>query len=185
MFLGAIAVAAIAVPARAGEDGTVAERGMSLGPRVAYFDPKQSGADSVWFGGAQLRFYLNKIFAIEGSVDYRQQDAGSNLTVRTMPVQASLLAYLLYRKPVAVFLLGGGGWYFTKFDVDNGPGDHTENRFGPHAGGGVQFFLSDAWSIDGTWRYIWLQRVKSDNTLSDENYDPSGQMVTAALNYHF
>src|SRR5262245_46723639 len=90
-----LALAASATPAFAGKDGTVAERGASFGVRAAYFDPKQDGADSTWFGGAQLRFYLSEHFGLEASGDYRQNDLGADITVKTYPVQASLLAYII------------------------------------------------------------------------------------------
>ena len=158
---------------------------ISLGPRATYFVPKNDNwSDGHFFGGAQLRLHMGKVFAIEGSADYRREHFDST-RVDTYPVQVSLLAYLFPDSPITPFVLGGGGWYYTHV---KGPGgfDDTQNRFGAHAGGGLQFFMSRYWSIDATYRYIWLKDIKSkDVTLIDKKFDDRGHMVTLALNYHF
>ena len=136
--------------------------------------------------------YLAPAIAIEGSVDYRQTDLGNNTTVHTYPVQASLLAYLIYKKPLALYILGGGGWYFTRIDFPSPLNDQTSNKFGPHAGGGVEFFPDEHWSVNADYRYIWVQKVHNNNSstfstpsTNQSDYDQSGAMLTAALNYHF
>ena len=154
----------------------------SIGGRAVWFDPK--GGDSSWSGGAQVRLYLTRFFAIEGSADYRQNKFNGT-TVHTYPVQVSALLYLLPGWRLSPFILGGGGWYYTTVD---GPGgfDDTQNRFGVHAGGGLQYFISRHFSIDGTYRYIWLEDVASkDRNITDKDFRDSGQMVTIGVNYHF
>ena len=154
----------------------------SIGGRAAYIDPKDGEAN--WFGGAQVRFYLAKFFAIEGSADYRQDKFGTT-TTDTFPVQVSALLYLLPGKRLSPFILGGGGWYYTHV---KGPGgfDDTQNRFGLHAGGGLQFFISEHWSIDGTYRYIWLEKLESrDANITNKSFQDSGHMITAGVNFHF
>ncbi|MBV9080406.1 MAG: porin family protein [Elusimicrobia bacterium] len=185
LLTGALLSVGVAMPALAGEGGTVAERNFSIGPRAAVFIPKESSANDTWYGGVQLRAMFNRVAGLEGSIDYREDDFGST-KVKTYPVQASLLLYLANKKPFCFFLLGGGGWYNQHIEPDNGPST-TKQRFGPHAGAGIQYFLSDAWSLDSTWRYIWLQRVNLTNStlLKSNSYDPSGQQVTIGLNYHF
>jgi opacity protein-like surface antigen len=69
-----------------------------------------------------------------------------------------------------------------------GPGgfDETQHRFGLHAGGGLQFMLHRNWSIDGSYRFVWLERVQSkDENLFDKKFQDEGHMVTIGLNYHF
>lgn len=93
--------------------------------------------------------------------------------------------YLLPGKRLSPFILGGGGWYYTTV---KGPGgfDDTQNRFGGHAGGGLQFWFNDRVSIDGTYRHIWLEDVQSrDQNIKDKNFRDSGQMVTVGINFHF
>jgi len=154
----------------------------SIGGRATYFDPKDGDAN--WFGGGQLRLHPFKFLAVEGSVDYRKTDINST-TVRTFPVQGSLLIYPLGTKRISPFILGGAGWYFT--DVE-GPGDFdkTQHRFGAHVGGGLQLFLSEHLSIDSTYRHIWLEKIESkDASLHDKQFQDNGHMVTFGLNLHF
>jgi opacity protein-like surface antigen len=154
----------------------------SIGGRAAYYDPNEGQAR--WFGGAQVRVNPFKYLSFEGSADYRRQDT-EGTRVHTYPVQVSALIYPLGHTRLAPFLLGGGGWYYTTV---KGPGnfDDTQNRFGLHAGGGLQFFISDHISIDSTYRYIWLEDIESrDQNIKDKSFNDNGHMVTAGLNFHF
>ena len=154
----------------------------SIGGRAAYYDPKDMQAH--WFGGAQVRVNPFKFLSFEGSADYRSQDTAGS-TIHTYPVQVSALIYPLGHTRLAPFLLGGGGWYYTSV---NGPGnfDDTQNRFGLHAGGGLQFFFNNHISIDSTYRYIWLEDIQSrDQNIKDKDFNDNGHMITAGLNFHF
>lgn len=154
----------------------------SIGGRATYYDPLEG--QSRWFGGGQVRLYPFKYLAFEGSADYRREDTDGS-RIHTYPVQVSALIYPLGHTRLAPFLLGGGGWYYTTV---KGPGnfDDTQNRFGLHAGGGLQFFLSNRISIDSTYRYIWLEDIQSiDQNIKDKNFNDNGHMITAGLNFHF
>lgn len=185
------ALALLAVAWTAGPLLAFERSGASLGGRGVYFDPKDAD-DGTWYGGAQLRFYFTPTLALEGSVDYREDEyANGAVKVRTWPIQASMLFYLADEN-VAVnpFLLGGAGWYMTTVETKVPPlidESDTDDRFGLHAGGGLQFFLSEAVSLDGTYRYIWLEALKSKDTasLQDKEFNDSGHMLTAGLNFHF
>ena len=154
----------------------------SIGGRATYYDPIEG--QSRWFGGGQLRLYPSKYLAFEGSADYRREDtAGSR--IHTYPVQVSALIYPLGHTRLAPFLLGGAGWYYTTV---KGPGnfDDTQNRLGFHAGGGLQFFLSNRISIDSTYRYVWLEDIQSrDQNIKDKSFNDNGHMITVGLNFHF
>ena len=154
----------------------------SIGGRATYYDPQEGQLR--WFGGALVRVNPFRYLSFEGSADYRQQDT-EGTRVHTYPVQVSALIYPLGHTRLAPFLLGGGGWYYTTV---KGPGnfDDTQNRFGLHAGGGLQFFLSDHISLDSTYRYIWLEDIRSkDQNIKDKDFNDNGHMVTAGLNFHF
>lgn len=154
----------------------------SIGGRAAYYDPNDTQAR--WFGGAQVRVNPFKYLSFEGSADYRERETAGT-TIHTYPVQVSALIYPLGHSRLAPFLLGGGGWYYTTV---KGPGnfDDTQNRFGLHAGGGLQFFFTNHISIDSTYRYIWLEDVQSrDQNIQDKNFNDNGHMITAGLNFHF
>lgn len=154
---------------------------LSIGGRATYYDPND--ADGNWYGGAQVRAYLGKYFAIEGSADYRRNDF-EDTKVHSYPVQVSALIYPLGHMRLAPFILGGGGWYYTSVE---GPAvDDTQNRFGAHAGGGLQFMLTRHLSIDATYRYVWLESIQSKNaSLDDKKFSDNGYMVTVGLNFHF
>lgn len=183
MLLGLLAVLTIGGVVKA-EDYTVGGHAFSIGPRATYGKAKDA-EEGKWFGGAQLRFGLGKALALEGSIDYRKDEYPLNVDVLTYPVQATLLAYLAPDAPVSPYLLGGGGWYFTKIEGPFGYND-TDYRFGPHAGGGLEVALGPSVSLDGSYRYIWLKnfRSRNDNELEAE-YNDSGYMVTVGLNFKF
>jgi len=176
----ALALLAAAGPARAEED-MESRSGITFGPRASYFHPK--AADSgTWSGGAQLRLHFTPVLAVEGSADYRQSRFEGR-TVDVYPVQASLMIYLLPGAAISPYILGGGGWYYTHFR----DGDHTDQRFGPHAGAGLEMFLSRNWSIDGSYRYLWAEDIHSQDAAHPlgKNFSDKGYMVTAAINYRF
>jgi hypothetical protein len=155
---------------------------LSIGGRATYLDPKDGS--SRWFGGGQVRLHPWRYLAFEGSADYRRNDIGDT-RVHSYPVMVSALIYPFGTTRLAPFLLGGGGWYYTTV---KGPGgfDDTQNRFGAHAGGGLQFFFNKHVSIDGTYRYIWLEKIESrDQNIADKNFQDNGHMVTAGINFHF
>ena len=155
---------------------------LSVGGRAMYYDP--SDGDANWYGGAQVRLHLFRFFAIEGSADYRKNDFGGT-TAHSYPVQVSGLIYPLGTTRLAPFILGGGGWYYTTV---SGPGnfDNTQNRFGAHVGGGLQFFFNKHFSIDSTYRYIWLEKIESkDQNIVDKKFSDNGHMVTIGVNFHF
>ncbi len=154
----------------------------SIGGRAMYYDPI-GGSDS-WYGGAQARWYLNDIFALEASMDYRKNGFGST-TAKTFPLQLSGLVYLLPGKRLSPYLIGGGGWYYT--DV-NGPNNFSDaqQRFGLHGGAGLQLMLNQNWSVDGSYRWVWLERIHSqDQNGNSVSLHDEGHMVTVGLNYHF
>lgn len=184
-YLMALALAAAPLTVMADERLEEIQEGdfgrLSLGLRYAHFDPKDG--DKAEFPGVQLRWYPSREIAIEGSIDGRENDLGGGADLKVYPVQATLLAYILPRTQVKPFLLAGAGWYFTTLQVP-GRDDETEDRLGVHAGAGVQYMFSRAWSIDGTYRHIWLEDIEVGGGTGGEVND-DGPMYTVGLNYHF
>jgi len=160
------------------------EKTFSIGPRATYSTPKDAD-EGQWAPGAQARLQLSSVFGLEASIDYLKNDFGPLTTVKTYPVQASLLAYIMPKSAVSPFLLGGVGWYYTQVD---GPGSFSEttSRFGLHAGAGLEVMLNKSLSLDGTYRYVWLESLGSkDENALDKTYEDSGSMITLALNLLF
>jgi opacity protein-like surface antigen len=164
-------------------DSTTYTSPISFGPRASYFKPKD--ADGKWSGGAQLRLWPGSPVGFEGSVDYRRETFGDT-EVHIYPVQASILLNLIPHSPVNLFALGGAGWYYTHIDRPDPFKDDTDNRLGVHAGGGLLVHLGAGWSLDGTYRYVWLDKLTTkDAALQDKQLEDSGHQVTIGLNYNF
>ena len=185
----AILFAAALAPRAASADGDkpadnsmhASRSGVTLGGRASYFRPK--GADGgALYGGGQLRLHFTSVLAVEGSADYRQNKFGGT-TVDEVPVQASLLLYLAPSWVVSPYILGGVGWYYTHVQGVSG----STNRYGPHAGAGLEVALARHWTIDGSCRYLWTQSLTAPTTASPagKNFSDNGFMLTAALNYRF
>ncbi len=52
--------------------------------------------------------------------------------------------------------------------------------------GDFRLMLSRNWSVDGSYRFVWLERVQSkDENLQNKKFQDEGHMVTIGLNYHF
>lgn len=164
--------------------GGVGERVFSIGPRATYSTPKDADTGQ-WAPGAQARLHLSSALGLEASIDYLKNDFGPLTTVKTYPVQASLLAYIIPGGAVSPFLLGGVGWYYTQVNGPAGFSD-TTSRFGLHAGAGLEVMLNKSLSLDGSYRYVWLESLDSkDANALDKTYKDSGSMITLALNLLF
>lgn len=164
-------------------ESDISRGGLSIGPRFAVIDPKDDKSRP--FGGAQARLHLGPVLALEASADLRRDKYENNTRVWTAPVQLSALAYLIPTGPISPFILGGAGWYYTKVE-SNGNFKDSQHRFGLHAGAGLQWWLSRGISVDGTYRYLWIEQLESkDASLRDKKFDDSGHMFTVGLNLHF
>ena len=172
----------VAAPARAQ---------VSLGGHASY--TKASGADGTWAGGAQLRLRFPGPLGVEGLIDYRRTTYSAGgadvLRVEQYPVQASLMLFLL-SGPVQPYVLGGGGWYYTR-STFLGPqaalGSETQHTYGGHAGGGLEFGAGKRASLYVDVRYVFL-RVDSIDTIRDRynnNPKPDFWHGTAGVNFKF
>ncbi len=135
-------------------------QGLGFGPLAGYF--KSADADQgEYMGGAALRLKLTKSLAVEGSIMYRQEKYGGGaLTVRSWPVMATGLFYLL---PPVLYGAVGAGWYNTTLDYDQSKmggsvmvKDETTQEFGWHFGGGVEIPFGQGTHIYGDIRYVFL-----------------------------
>jgi len=105
------------------------------------------------------------------------------VTTHQWPVQLSGLIFLPKIILVQPFLLGGVGWYNTTVHGPNGF-DQTQNQYGPHAGAGVEVNLSSNVFLDATYRYVWLNKLHSENAQgTSQEIRDSGHMITVGINY--
>ena len=166
------------------ESSGVGNQVFSLGPRTIYSMPSDADQGQ-WSAGVQARIHMSLSLALEASMDARSNNFNKLTTIKTWPFQVSLLAYIFPGANLSPYLLGGAGWYYTQVD---GPFsfNHADSRFGMHAGTGLEFMLNESISIDGSYRYVWLESVSSkDEYAIYKNYQDSGSMVTIALNFLF
>jgi len=181
-LLTLLAVAALAPSAAADDEVVGPQSGVSIGGRAMYY--RFAGEDhGTLNGGAQLRLHFTSVLALEGSADYRRETVDGH-TTDVYPVQASLMVYLAPGFRVSPYILGGGGWYFTHVQGVNNP---SQNRFGPHAGAGLEWFIDQHWSVDGSYRYVWNESIHSQDSAHPlgQNFGDGGFMLTTALNYRF
>ena len=165
------------------EDSRGPRPGLSIGGRAAYYHTASAGRGD-FAEGIQARYHLTRRWALEGSVDARQNKFGA-AKVDIIPLQFSALVYLMphgYR--FAPYILAGGGWYYTHV---YSPADSSSFRFGPHAGAGVEFFYNSAWSFGGSYRYMWTDDIHSRDAQHPlgRSFGDKGSMLTAAVNYSF
>lgn len=106
---------------------------------------------------------LTGVFGLELFIGHRidtYDEAGTPvLRVQQIPVQLSLLAYLLPNLRVQPYLLGGIG-YYRIWCTGEGPyeseGRTIENKFALHAGAGIDVRVSRAVSLRLDARYVFL-----------------------------
>jgi opacity protein-like surface antigen len=182
--LAVLLLSALGASVARADDADYPAKGLSLGGRAAWYQADNGLGNNQWYGGAQARLHLTKTWAVEGSGDYRQRlDNGSRISV--VPVQASLEVYPLPTLfHIAPFALAGVGWYYTRVNAPNGF-NSTQHRFGPHVGLGAEFFLNHRWSVDATYRHVWISDINEPNTSTNQRLRDSGHQMTAGINFHF
>jgi len=160
------------------------ENKFSAGPRATYYTPQDADTGR-WSPGVQAKLHLSPDLGLEASIDYLKNEFGGLTTIKTFPIQGSLLAYITPGKIVKPFLLGGVGWYYTMVDGPFGY-DNSTSRFGLHAGAGLEVILNSSLFLSGSYRYVWLADVASrDASALSRTYHDSGSMITLALNFSF
>lgn len=161
-----------------------AKKALSVGPRASYCTPKDADSGQ-WAPGVQARVHLTPDLGLEASIDYLKNDFGPLTTVKTIPLQGSLLAYINPGEIVKPFVLGGVGWYYTMVDGPFGY-SNSASRFGLHAGLGLEIIMNKSLFLSGTYRHVWLKDVASKDASSlSRTYNDSGSMITFALNFVF
>lgn len=114
-------------------------------------------------GGALGITRLTGVFGLELLIGHRidtYDEAGTRaLRVQQIPVQLTLLAYVLPNLRVQPYLLGGIGYYriwATGVGTRETEGRSIENKFALHAGGGVDVRVSRSVSLRLDARYVFL-----------------------------
>jgi opacity protein-like surface antigen len=170
-----------------------------LGPRVGYYRSKDA-AEGSWYGGLQARFRFGEYFGLEGAVDYRMEETfdvdapgfSGEIAQHSYPVTASLMIFLPILPHFSPYVVGGGGYYFTKIDYSEsleaiGFDDQTEKPFGWHAGAGLEFPFTEHAALNFDFRWIFMDSEfgTSAGTDLDEDRTADGYAATAAVMFYF
>jgi opacity protein-like surface antigen len=191
LLLGALVAFAAAPPPALADDAfkDYFDGRFGIGFRANYWN-QDDADDATWFAGTAFRWRLSDPIALEASVDgHRDEFEHGDIEVFTIPVQASLLLYPLGNARLSPYGIGGMGWYFTHINYEGALDDlddDTDNRFGLHAGGGLDFALTPKITLNGDLRYVWLDKFETDDEdLLDKEFDQSGPMVTMGVTFYF
>ena len=146
------------------------------------------------FMGGHIRAGISPKTAVELALDlHSETNEALTRRIREYPIQASLLVFPI-KATFAPYVLGGGGWYTTKFETlvgDETVASESERKFGWHAGFGAELRLGRHAGAHADYRYTFLRfGGDDDDTIRDEGFSrflPSyqGSMWTAGLTVYF
>ena len=164
-------------------EGEKEYRPFSIGVAGGYLNAKNAD-HGTWTVGAQARLRLG-FFAAEASIQFHENRyEGGDVLVSQYPVQLTAFFYVLPTGPIRPYVLGGVGWYYTRFDYTGAFAsvpNRTEHIFGEHLGAGGEIFLGTGISLDADVRYIFLNPTKDQVLGGQFNY----WQITAGLNFFF
>lgn len=130
---------------------------VGVGPRLAFARSTVDAESSTRYSGGLLRARLSPRTALEVSLDYRtfvNESLGER--VRDMPIQGSLLLYLM-RANLSPYLLGGIGWYSQRVEEPTTPEEATTTRrVGYHAGLGGEIRVGRHAAVHVDYRYTFI-----------------------------
>jgi len=186
-FVGLAMLASLPQNGFALDTDTASPFGFGLGPRAGYIQSENADRGN-WTAGVQARLRLLPMLAIEGAVDYHEQDfANGAARVSNYPVTLSALLYIWPLGPIQPYIVGGVGWYYTTVDYRGplaGQSSTTSNQFGYHAGGGLDLALSKMVTLDADIRYIFLNLPSELKDRAARDIDANGWMVTVGLTFY-
>jgi hypothetical protein len=170
--IGALAIALL------GLAGVPAAHAVELVPSIGLSQATDGGDNRMMVAVAFRKGLLPRL-QTEFQVAHRSEEfsfAGETLTMRTIPVTASVWA-----SPVPMLYAGGGiGAYFQAIEYDNNlyPASN-EAQFGAHLGGGLRFPMTPLVGLDLQGRYVFLDPQSTE--LASGDFDPSFWTVSAGL----
>jgi opacity protein-like surface antigen len=134
------------------DGGTAYSSGLGIGGHYSRVTNMDTDNGSDMFGGmVRLR---GGVLGVEGAIDYRKDDLGAGVDLKTWPVTASLM---IYPVPV-VYGLAGLGWYNSTLDFPPSFGieDETDTQLGYHVGAGLELPMAPAFALTGDvrWQFV-------------------------------
>ncbi len=157
-----------------------------FGPRLGYYKAPDA-QDGTMFIGIQSRS-RGEVLGFEFAAEYRGEQeyttGGGTVSIRQIPVTASLLAYVPLASNFQPYGLIGLGAYYTFYDYNDGfvqPGDDAELNLGYHLGFGLDLPLNESTGLNVDYRYLYLDG--SNDNIGDKQF--SGNVITAGLTFYF
>ena len=174
----ALFLAALLFAARGARAQSFADPGTGAGLHLSYSRSPDALA-GFFSGGAQLRLRLTGVIGVEILATYRREEYAvqgeSVLRVIEVPVVGSLQLFLLSSKRIQPYVLAGGGYYYvrtTGLGSQAAQGTVNLNKFGLHAGVGVDARLSPRVGAFADARYVFLdvETVKALAGIPNSNF---------------
>jgi outer membrane protein W len=126
----------------------------------------RDASGSSFFASALVLTRLTGAVGVELAAGYRQERYSGQITgdalelnLWEIPVQLSLLFYLLPNERVQPYVLGGGGYYYVNVETIAPNGDAASagsSKFGLHVGAGVDVRVATKLSLRVDARYAFL-----------------------------
>jgi opacity protein-like surface antigen len=148
-------------------DAWAQNSGLGIGAHYSWVR-NQDTDESTGMLGAMARL-RGDFVGVEGAVDYRNEDLGGDVEMKTWPVTASLMIYPI---PV-VYGLAGLGWYNSTLDFPDGSlfEDQTDTQLGYHLGAGLELPMATNLRLTGDFRYHFVDYEFDDIPSSIGNVD--------------
>jgi len=154
--------------------------GLGLGAHYSYVH-NQDTEDNFSMLGAQVRL-RGAVIGVEGAIDYRNEELGGGLELKSWPVSASLLVY-----PIPpVYALAGLGWYHTTLDFPTNSiyDNDTQTELGYHFGAGVELPLAPMFKLVGDVRWQFINYEFEDIPSSVGKVDADSYSLNAGFLFY-
>lgn len=163
-----------------GDDDDGGVSGLGIGARYSNVNNQETD-ETTHMGGAMLRL-RSKFLGLEGGVDYRNDDLGNDIDLKTWPVTASLLVFPLKH----IYGVAGLGWYHTTLDFPDEStfDDQTDSQLGYHLGAGVEVPVVPAVRLTGDVRWLFVDYEFDDIPDTFGNVDADAVAFNAGLLFY-
>lgn len=144
---------------------------------VGYLSDSDDTHMSGFFGGMAGGMMGGMIGGMSGGF------SGHDHQFRVIPLTLSLYYVLPINPRVDIFMLGGGGYYLSSFrDISS----QEKNAFGPHAGFGIDFKVTDRIMIgaEGIYRFVNLKGFASELFPGFRERMEGGEHEEGSWHYH-
>jgi outer membrane protein W len=167
--------------------------GVGLGAHASYTRAPDAAAGRL-SGGIQLRARLTGGLGLEGLASYREEEyeiAGERvLKLAMVPVQGSVQVFFLFSKPIQPYVLAGIGYYYLRasgLGSRSDTGRTTENKFGAHAGAGIDARVARKVTVHADLRYVFIDvdAVRALTAPGPTEMSSNFWHGTAGISYHF